>query len=191
MKILLHICCAPCSIYPVDFLRKNGYEVEGLFYNPNIHPFREYERRAETLLNYAREINLPVLWENKYGMEKFLRQVVNYEGERCRICYEERMKKAAGVARGKNYAGFTTTLLFSKYQNHELLRSIGREISNREGIPFIYFDFRAGWTYGREETKKLGLYSQSYCGCIFSEKERYFREKKFKERFSPTFEEIE
>jgi len=174
MKILLHICCGPCAIYPVDVLRKNGLEVMGFFYRHNIHPFTECMKREEALRQYADQVNLRVIYQQGYDLEGFLRNMVFRETRRCRICYHERMKAAAHIARRGKFDYFTSTLLYSKHQSHEMIREIGESVGKRMGVPFYYADFREGWKHGIEESKALGLYRQQYCGCIYSEKERYY-----------------
>jgi len=174
MKILLHICCAPCTIYPLSALRKEGHEVSGLFYNPNIHPYREYEKRAETLLTYARQVDLNIIWSKEYGMENFLRLVIHREQERCRYCYYERLKNAVLIAKEGNFEGFTTTLLYSRFQNHDLIRTIAENLAEEYGVKLMYRDFREGWAEGIKLSRELGMYRQPYCGCIYSEKERFY-----------------
>lgn len=175
MKLLMHICCGPCTIYPLRELRISGHEVEGVFFNPNIHPYQEYQRRRQTLLDYAEKSFLSVIWPEDYAMEEFLRQVVFKEKERCDYCLEARLKYAALLAQEGNYDGFTTTLLYSKRQKHERIREIGENLGKQSGIQFYYQDFRAGWDEGIKLSKELGMYRQNYCGCIYSEKERFCR----------------
>ncbi len=175
MKILLHICCAPCAVYPLETLRASGHQVRGFFFNPNIHPYQEYLRRAETLEAFAAKACLPVIWDRSYPLEEFLRDVVFRETDRCRFCYYRRLTAAARVAKGGKFDAFTSTLLYSKFQNHELIRELGHSVVREVGIPFYYEDFRKGWAAGRTKTQKLGLYKQQYCGCIFSERDRFMQ----------------
>ena len=174
MKLLLHICCAPCSIYPVEMLRGDGMEVMGFFYRNNIHPYTECLKRQETLTDYAGRIALKVIYQEGYDLEGFLQRAVFREADRCRICYHDRLRSAARIARKGKFDAFSSTLLYSKFQQHEVIRNIGESIGKSTGIPFYYQDFREGWKYGIEESKRLGLYRQSYCGCIYSEKDRYY-----------------
>ncbi|MDD2902383.1 MAG: epoxyqueuosine reductase QueH [Syntrophales bacterium] len=175
MKILLHICCAPCAVYPVQVLTGQEHYVHGFFYNPNIHPYQEFARRAQALEEFAATQELPLIWDRSYDLEGFLRQVVFREAARCRFCYHLRLTAAARVARGGNFDAFTSTLLYSKYQKHELIREIGAQVAQEVGLPFYYADFREGWRTGQEKSKEMGLYRQQYCGCIYSERERYER----------------
>jgi predicted adenine nucleotide alpha hydrolase (AANH) superfamily ATPase len=174
MKILLHICCGPCVIYPLRILREMGYEVTGHFFNPNIHPYREYQHRAETLSAYAGEKYLPVIWAKDYDMETFFRLVAGHENDRCRICYTLRLQETARVAKEGRFTGFTTTLLYSKFQKHDLIREVGERLGGEVGIPFLSRDFRAGWQEGVDLSREIGMYRQPYCGCLYSEKDRYY-----------------
>ncbi len=175
MKILLHICCAPCSIYPVEVLREEGQEVEGFFFNPNIHPYLEYRKRLETLQDYAARAALKVYFDEEYPMEEFLRVVAFREKDRCRFCYEIRLARSAEAARRGGYDGFTTTLLYSRFQRHELVREVGESLAKRHGVAFVYRDFRKGWKEGIAASKAWGMYRQPYCGCLYSEKERFMK----------------
>ncbi len=174
MKILLHICCAPCSIYPLKILRMKEFEVMGFFYKHNIHPYTECIKRKETLQNYAKMVNLEVIYQKGYDPEGFIRNVVFRESNRCTYCYHDRLKSTAMIAKRGKFDYFSTTLLYSKFQKHNMIRSIGESIGKSVGVPFYYHDFRAGWKKGIEESKSLKMYRQQYCGCIYSEKERYF-----------------
>ena len=177
MKILLHTCCAPCSIYPVEYLRSEGMDVTGYFFNPNIHPYTEFMKRKETLEKYAAEIGLPVVFEPGYELEEFLRGAAYRESYRCRACYATRLDRAARTAKAGGYDCFSTTLLVSPYQKHELIGEIGREAGDRHGITFYYADFRPGYREAAARSRKMGMYRQQYCGCIYSEKERYYKTK--------------
>ena len=173
MKILLHICCAPCSIYPVKILRSKDMDVFGFFYRHNIHPYTECLKRQETLQSYAETINLRVIYQEGYDLEGFIRNVVFRESNRCEFCYHDRLKSTAMIAKRDKFDYFTTTLLYSKHQKHEQVKSIGEAMGKSVGVPFYHNDFRIGWKEGIEESKRLELYRQQYCGCIYSEKERY------------------
>jgi predicted adenine nucleotide alpha hydrolase (AANH) superfamily ATPase len=177
LKALIHICCANCLIYPLKVLQQEGWDVKGFFYNPNIHPYQEYKRRLEAVQHYEQEAALQVIYRDEYNLEEFLRGVAFREAERCRFCYHLRLHATAQVARRGKFDAFTSTLLHSKHQDHELIRIIGEQIGKEQGIPFLYRDFREGWKQGIEESKALGLYRQGYCGCIYSEKERYLGKK--------------
>ncbi len=173
MKMLVHICCAPCAIYPIASLRRKNVELMGYFYPHNIHPFTESEKRRQTLEAYARKQDIKVVYEQGYDVEGFLRKIVFREGDRCRICYFERLTAAAHIARKGRFSHFTTTLLYSKFQKHDLIRSIGESVGKNIGVEFYYEDFRVGWKEGIAASKAMEMYRQPYCGCIYSEKERF------------------
>lgn len=173
MRILLHACCAPCLVVPLDDLRSEGHEVTTLFFNPNIHPYAEYLRRLDAFTVYTGSNDVRTITERQQEeMEDWLREVAFREAHRCRICFHFRMLKTARLAETKGFDAFSTTLLYSRFQKHDLLRSVCEAISEEVGIPFVYKDWRAGWNEGVKRYRKLGLYRQKYCGCIYSEKER-------------------
>jgi hypothetical protein len=174
MKVLLHTCCANCAIVPVNRLRGAGFQAYGFFYNPNIHPYREYARRKEAMESYARKAGLRMIYKDEYDLEGFLRNVVYREHERCRYCYYTRMEAAAKMAAKGKFHAFTTTLLYSRYQNHSLIKEIGENLARQFSVAFHYEDFRQWWQEGIRESKAMRLYRQQYCGCIYSEKERYW-----------------
>jgi predicted adenine nucleotide alpha hydrolase (AANH) superfamily ATPase len=176
MKVLLHVCCANCAIYPIKSIREKGLSVMGFFYRHNIHPYTECLRRQEALQSYAEQINLKVIYQEGYDPEGFIQNVVFRESERCNYCYHDRLRSTALLAKRGKFDYFSTTLLYSKHQKHELIRSMGESIGKSAGIEFLYQDFREGWKEGIECSKQMGLYRQQYCGCIYSEKERYFKE---------------
>ena len=176
MKVLLHICCANCAIYPIKTTREKGLDVMGFFYRHNIHPYTECLRRQEALQSYAEKINLKVIYQEGYDLEGFIQNVVFRESERCNYCYHDRLRSTALLAKRGKFDYFSTTLLHSKHQQHDLIRAMGESIGKSLGISFLYQDFREGWKEGIECSKQMGLYRQQYCGCIYSEKERYFKE---------------
>ncbi len=175
MDILLHVCCGPCTIYPLKELRTRGFLVSGYFYNPNIHPFREFRKRIRALEQFAAMEDFPVEIEREYGLRQYLRKVVFHEDERCGLCYAMRLEQVATRAATGGYSYFSTTLLYSRYQNHELIRRTGERLADKYGIGFYYQDFRKGWQYGIDRSLEMDLYRQPYCGCIYSEQERYDR----------------
>ena len=176
-KMLLHVCCGPCSIYPVKYLRDQEFDLYGYFYNPNIHPYTEFRQRLETLEDYAKDINLQLTIEREYQLEKYLRGVVFKETDRCGICYQMRLEQAAIRAKEEKMDYFTTTLLVSPYQRHDTIRDIGTSLGEKYGVPFYYADFREGYKEATAISRELGMYRQKYCGCIFSERDRYSRKK--------------
>lgn len=177
MKMLLHICCAPCSIYPVRVLREAHHNVMGFFYGSNIHPYSECLKRQQTLSDYAEKIDLKLIISEDYDLELFLQNVVFREKERCLFCYRERLRSTALLAKRGKFDAYSTTLLYSKYQKHDQIRSIGMSVGKEVGVPFFYQDFRTGWKEGIDTSKQMKMYRQSYCGCIYSEKERFYRKR--------------
>jgi len=174
MRALLHICCANCAIHPLEELKKRGFEVFGFFYNPNIHPYQEFQRRLEAVKEFVKRVDLRMIYRDEYALEDWLKSVVFRESERCRYCYHSRLAATAQVAKKGRFNYFTTTLLYSKTQKHALIKEIGSEVAKKHGVRFYYQDFRKGWKEGIKASKELGLYRQQYCGCIYSERDRFY-----------------
>jgi len=175
MKILLHICCGPCSLFPLRSLRKAGHSVTGFFYNHNIHPYREYARRLEAVQEMARLEELPLLMRDEYALEDFLAKVAHAPETRCSYCYASRLGATAAAAAKHGFEAFSASLLYSRYQRHEEIRELGQQAGKEYGVDFYYEDFRPGWQEGIKLSKERGLYRQQYFGCIYSEKERYLQ----------------
>lgn len=174
MKLLLHTCCAPCSVYCIQELREEGMEPTVYWYNPNIHPYKEYEARRNCLKEYSKTIGVQAIFEEDYGLREFCKNVVLDLENRCsNYCYRVRLEQTAKYAKENGYNSFSTTLLVSPYQKHEVLKEIGEKLAKKYGIEFIYRDFRVGFREGQNKARELGLYMQKYCGCIFSEEDRY------------------
>jgi len=173
MKVLLHICCGPCACYTVKALREEHMEVTGFWYNPNIHPLVENRKRLETLREYAQKVELPLIERDEYALQEWLRNVTFREHMRCRICYVMRLRAVAQLAKRHKYDAFTTTLLYSKFQKHDQIIDTADKVAEEFGVPFLYRDFRRGWKEGIELSKSMELYRQQYCGCIYSEHDRY------------------
>lgn len=173
MKILLHVCCGPCTVYPLQTLRQGGHAVIGYFHNPNIHPFREFKKRLGGVVELSQRTGLTVEYDRGYGLRQFLQTVVFHEAGRCALCYRLRLEATARMAKQLGMEAFSSTLLYSRYQNHELLRTIGEQLAEQYEIPFFYLDFRVGWQEGIDQSIAMELYRQAYCGCIYSEEERY------------------
>ena len=180
MRLLLHICCGPCALYPVRYLRDKGFEVYGYFYNPNIYPYSEFVKRMETLQKWAMENELQMIYNDDYRLEEYLQSVVYREQVRCQVCYNMRLRQVASVARNGKFDYFSTTLLISPFQNHEMIKATGEAVGQEYGVPFYYEDFRPGFKDAVTESKAKGMYRQQYCGCIYSEKERFYRPRKEK-----------
>ena len=146
----------------------------GFFYRYNIHPYTECLKRQETLQYYTNIINLKVIYQEDYDLEGFIQNLAFRESKRCSYCYHDRLRSTALIAKRGKFDCFSSTLLYSKFQKHDMIKSIGKSIGKSTGIQFYYQDFRSGWKEGIEESRRLELYRQQYCGCIYSEKERYF-----------------
>lgn len=177
-QVLLHICCAPCATYSAGRLRELGFGVTGFWYNPNIHPFSEHERRRKTLVQYAAQVGLPVIWEPGYEVVAFMRTIQGQETfrTRCRLCYQARLERTAQVAAREKFDAFSTTLLISPYQDQAMIRTLGDQAGERWGVPFYFENLRRGWAAHFDTVRELELYSQSYCGCLYSEWEALDRD---------------
>lgn len=174
MKLLLHTCCAPCSVYCIDSLRNEGIEPTVYWYNPNIHPYMEYKSRRDCLKEYASSINVNAIFEEDYGLREFCKNVACDLENRCKnYCYRVRLEQAAKYAKENGYTHFSTTLLVSIYQNHDAIIEIANEMTKKYGVEFLYRDFRVGFREGQAKAREQGLYMQKYCGCVFSEEDRY------------------
>jgi len=173
MKVLLHVCCGPCATFPVEALREAGHEVTGFWYNPNVHPYQEYMRRLEAARSHADQVGLHLIVHDEYGLREFVRAVAFREEQRHVICYEMRLRRTAAVAKSGHFDAFTSTLLVSPHQQHETIRDIGEQVAAEVGVPLYYEDFRPGYKREYELSKRYGLYRQPYCGCIYSEYERF------------------
>ena len=180
-RMLLHMCCGPCTVYPWKVLR-DRYEVTGLFFNPNIHPYTEYRQRMETAQKFAEEEGFRFIVIDEYNLEEFLRNCAFREQQRCVTCYGTRLDRAASVAKSGKFDCFSSTLLVSPFQKHDLIRQVGENAGKKYGVPFYYEDFRPGFKEGTEISKERGMYRQQYCGCIYSEKERYLGKPKAEKR---------
>ena len=175
MKTLLHICCAPCSVFCIKQLRSEGIEPTGFWFNPNIHPVTEYRKRKDTLINYAKEINMELVVDDTYGLRDFVRSVADNILERCKYCYAVRLEETARYAAENGFDSFTSTLFVSPYQDHELMKKVAESAAKKYGIEFLYRDFRVGFREGQAEARSKEMYMQKYCGCIFSEEDRYLK----------------
>lgn len=173
MKLLMHTCCAPCSIMCINTLRQEGIEPTLYWYNPNIHPFTEYESRKNTLIDYSKAINAKLYIEEEYGLRRFTEEVFADLENRCGKCYKMRLEKTAEFAALNGYDAITTTLFVSPYQNHDLIAKIGQDICQNYGIDFKRYDFSPYFREGQQVARQSDMYMQKYCGCIFSEEERF------------------
>ena len=172
-KTLMHTCCAPCSVSCIQQLRSEGIEPVSYWFNPNIHPYMECKARRDTLMTYAPTIGMELIIQEDYGLREFCRAVAEDIDHRCAHCYTVRMEQTAKFAAENGFDSFTTTLLVSPYQQHERIAEIAQQMAQRYGVQFLYRDFRPGFRDGQAQARELGFYMQKYCGCVFSEEERY------------------
>lgn len=180
-SVLMHICCGPCSLFCIDEFRRlfPKARLTGLFANPNIHPYEEFIRRAESTAIAAEYKHIDVEYIPYYDRKKWgyfsrsdgaMQPAGEPDDERCSMCYRTRMELTAAYAKEHGYAAMTSTLFVSPYQNHELLKKICAEAAAEQGLDFVYIDFRTGFRKGQAEAREIGLYRQKYCGCIRSQR---------------------
>lgn len=176
MDLFLHTCCGPCACFTTQRLLEEGLEPTLFFYNPNIHPYQEYQRRLEGLTQLANIRSLQLVQEPGYELEAFLKNVASEPQSRCVHCYQVRLSKTAAKAKELGFNLFSTTLLISPYQNRDLICTIGHELAQKYELSFYDEDFRPGFRQSQVMAKEYNLYRQGYCGCIYSEKDRYYKE---------------
>ncbi|GBE05190.1 MAG TPA: epoxyqueuosine reductase QueH [Nitrospirae bacterium] len=187
MKILLHICCANCAVYPAGSLRSEGHQLAGFWFNPNIHPYQEYRSRLDSLKKMGDKWRLDIIYSGGYDPAEFFemletadslngpitsRESVTPSPERCGSCYSLRLEKTAEQASLRGFDAFTTTLLISPFQNFEQINETGRELADKYNVSFYLRDFRPYFRESMAAAKELGIYRQKYCGCIYSMEER-------------------
>lgn len=194
MKLLLHTCCAPCLSGSRPALEAEGFEPTVYFFNPNIHPFSEWEKRLQTLERYLYLRPMEAVIERDYPLWNYMRELSaavcpeaasatggmmtpEERKKRCAFCYRMRMEASAKLAVERGFDAFTTTLLLSIHQDHELLKEVCRTVSDESNVEFVYSDLRKHWNDSKRGSMELGLYRQNYCGCIFSEHERLTQER--------------
>ena len=169
MKTLLHVCCAPCAVYPLQRLKEEKAQIAGFFYNPNIHPCDEYQKRKQSVIDYAASEVIELIIPDYNEKEYF--NAINHDTEkpkRCLNCWELRLERSADFAKQNGFDSFSTTLLISPYQDHQQIKKIGEKIAESSGLNFFYEDFRQGFRQTQDKAKEIGLYRQKYCGCKFS-----------------------
>lgn len=188
-KLLVHMCCGPCSVYPIKDRLNGVAEVWGFFHNPNIHPLSEFRKRLEAVKTLAAHLSINVIYDETYRPVEFIKGMkasLELGGEdvkfppkdkRCSYCYSTRLEETARAAKANGFDSFTSSLLYSKYQNHEEIKAFGIDLAEKYGILFYYEDYREGWQKGIDGSKEIGLYRQKYCGCAYSKIERYSKKK--------------
>lgn len=177
MKILLHACCAPCTAGALQLLNEEDIYPVLYWNNPNIHPFTEYKSRLGALTAFAQQEGVPLVVDGQYGLRSFIQMTAAQPDVRCAVCYGMRFHETAKYAKENGYDAFSTTLSISPYQNQDLIRRAGEEAASEFGLLFRFWDFRPKYRAGQEKIRALGLYMQKYCGCIYSEEERYAKQR--------------
>ena len=185
-RLLIHACCAPCFTYIEKDLRENGIlnnegkreivDYTACFYNPNIHPKEEYIKRKEAFYDFCKIKEVKNVIIDEYELDGFVKYVTDNVGKgkkyciRCEYCYYLRLRKVFKYAKENNFDIVSTTLTISPYQNHELIKKVGKNLQEEYGIEFIYVDYREHFREGQKMARGIGIYMQKYCGCIFSTK---------------------
>jgi predicted adenine nucleotide alpha hydrolase (AANH) superfamily ATPase len=175
VKFVLHICCGVCAAGAVEALNAEGHQVIGFFYNPNIHPEEEYQKRLDVAAKVAKELNFP-LEAGPYTPEEWHSLTGSLKdepegGKRCQVCYRPRLNKTKDYLTAYGADAFTTTLTISPHKSAQVINNIGREIG---GEKFLVRDFKKkdGFKRAVQLAKKWELYRQDYCGCIYSMREK-------------------
>lgn len=180
----MHTCCAPCFSYIENDIKENGIlnnsgklekmDYTAIWYNPNIHPKVEYEKRKDTFTKFCKMKGVNYELIDEYDLTGYVKNVVENVGEnkkyslRCEYCYFLRLEPVFKYAKEKGYDAVSTTLSISPYQNHELIKRAGQVLSNKYNTEFIYVDYMEHFREGQKMARDYGLYMQKYCGCIFS-----------------------
>jgi len=163
----MHMCCAPCATFPVSELKSKGIEIEGLYYNPNIHPYEEFKKREDQVKKLAKIYDLKIHFLPDFEQELW-EEMKNSDKNRCNMCYQKRIARLFQFAKLQKFDAVTTSLLVSPYQDHDQIKELGEKYSNKYNIPFYYEDFRVGYREGQKKAKEHGFYQQRYCGCMLS-----------------------
>ena len=173
IRLLFHICCGPCATTVIEHLKDN-YHITGYFYNPNIHPEEEYDRRLDAVRTVAGRFGIPLI-EGVYEPQKFFDAVRGHEhepenGMRCSLCCRLRLSDTARNAMKTSYDAIATTLTVGPMKKAHIINSIGKKEAEREGIEFLAGDWKKkdGFKHSCELSRTLGIYRQHYCGCLFS-----------------------
>ena len=172
MRAVLHVCCAPCLVSTLPVFAERG-DVVPFFYNPNIHPLLEFRKRLRAVEVFAEREKLALVADRTYGLHRFLGLVEPDGSGRCDVCYRERLGRTAAHAVESGADAFSTTMIASTHQDHAAIRCAGEAAAAEAGVEFLYLDLRDRAAEGHALAKKMSLYRQQYCGCIFSEYDRY------------------
>lgn len=181
-RLFLHTCCGPCACFPVFICKEQGIQSTLFFYNPNIHPQKEWTRRFENARIFADKERLPFIFDEDYKEADWRERAWEKSSlSRCGMCYTIRMEKTAKMAVENGFSYFSTSLLVSPYQDFDGIVKAGKAAADKEGITFLPIDFRPGFRKGQEIARDTALYRQKFCGCIVSLEESRFREKVYRE----------
>ena len=180
MKLLLHACCGPCACYPAKALSEEGVDFTLLYYNPNIHPYKEFKHRLAALRELAEKQDYRLIIDKTYPLEECVKGMLEEPVVRCAFCYRMRLRYTAKYAVDNGFTAFSTTLLYSPYQKHDLIVQAAQAAAKEFGVDFFYRDWRPYYQEGVDISLALGLYRQPYCGCVFSERDRYMEWKQSK-----------
>ncbi|NLA95581.1 MAG: epoxyqueuosine reductase QueH [Clostridiaceae bacterium] len=174
-KLLLHICCGPCALWPLERLLEEGVDLSLFFYNPNIHPQVEWERRLDNAIRVADHYRVPLIVQGSSSEQEWQKRA-NDGDERCSYCYRVRFSHVAELAGAQGFDAISTTLLVSPWQKRDRILQEGQRVAAGRGIAFLPYDWREGYRKGQAMARDLGLYRQKYCGCVISLGESSFRE---------------
>ena len=174
-SILLHSCCAPCSSHVISVL-KDYFDITILYYNPNISPIQEYEKRKQEQINFIKQLDCGIkIMDCDYDNDVYEKCIKGLENEkeggaRCLKCFRLRLEKTAKLASVNNFDYFCTTLTVSPYKNSQVINSIGKELMDIYNVKWLYSDFKKeeGYKHSIALSKQYNLYRQDYCGCIYS-----------------------
>ncbi len=175
--MLLHVCCGPCAVYPGKVLKEKNIDFDAYFYNPNVHPLDEFNKRRDSALKWAEKENMKMIISDEYSEEPWMR-MENQKRNRCHMCYDLRIKEVCSFAKQNGYTSVTSTLLVSPYQDHDHIIELFKKYSEKKNIDFFYHDFRTGFREGQNIAKEMDLYRQKYCGCLPSIQESSYMRRK-------------
>ena len=178
-RLLMHMCCGPCACVCIRTLLDEGWDITGYYMNPNIQPLMEYLRRREAAEQCAAYFRIPIIFDDAtWNITSWLRAVQGRDEPpaRCSYCVTSRMEVTYAKAKELGFTHFFTSLLYSKYQPHQVIKEAGERLAAEgTGVQFLYRDFREKWQEGIDLSIEIGLYRQPYCGCVYSEMDRYFK----------------
>lgn len=173
-KLLLHTCCAPCVSYSIEKIKEMGYSPAIYFFNPNIHPMEEYEKRRDELIEFSKKKNYELIIDNS-GFDDWLKKAEAYaqepeRGARCAVCFDIRLRQTAKFAKENGYPYFSTSLTISPHKSYKVISEIGNKLAEEFSISYVDVDFKKndGFKKSLEISKEYNLFRQNYCGCKYS-----------------------